>query len=98
MHRASKAWCYDAHVRTTITLDDDVAARLEQLRRERGSSFKEIVNDTLRAGLQERRVARAYRAPTYRMGVRPGVDLDRALRLDAALEDEETVRQLETRR
>ena len=36
-------------MRTTLTLDDDVAARLEQERRRRRSSFKDIVNDVLRA-------------------------------------------------
>jgi hypothetical protein len=38
-------------MRTTLTIDDDVAARLEQERRKRRVSFKEIVNDVLRAGL-----------------------------------------------
>ena len=39
-------------MRTTLTIDDDVAARLEQERRKRRISFKEIVNDVLRAGLE----------------------------------------------
>ncbi len=82
-------------MRTTITLDEDVAARLEQLQRTRGISFKEAVNSTLRAGLAGERRPRSYRLPTYRMGVRPGIDLDRALRLDAALDDDEIVRKLE---
>lgn len=38
-------------MRTTLTLDDDVAARLEKLRDERDESFKDIVNDLLRRGL-----------------------------------------------
>ncbi len=41
---------------------------------------------------------RPYRLPTYRMGLRPGIDLDRALQLDAALEDQEIVRKLELRK
>lgn len=36
-------------MRTTITLDSDVAARLERLRA--GRSFKALVNDALRRGL-----------------------------------------------
>jgi hypothetical protein len=36
-------------MRTTITLDPDIAARLERLRRTR--PFKEVVNEALRAGL-----------------------------------------------
>jgi Arc/MetJ family transcription regulator len=85
-------------MRTTITLDEDVAAQLHQIMRERDLTFKDAVNATLRAGLGAQSEARAYRLPTYRMGVRPGIDLDHALRLDAALEDEETVRQLRLRK
>jgi hypothetical protein len=39
-------------MRTTLTIDDDVAVQLERLRRERNVSLKEVVNDTLRSGLQ----------------------------------------------
>jgi hypothetical protein len=38
-------------MRTTLTLDDDVAALLEQMRAARGSTFKQVVNDALREGL-----------------------------------------------
>lgn len=38
-------------MRTTLTLDDDVAARLKQL--EGFSSFKEAVNEAIRAGLEQ---------------------------------------------
>lgn len=37
-------------MRTTLTLDDDVAVRLERLRRN-GRTLKEVVNEALRAGL-----------------------------------------------
>jgi len=39
-------------MRTTLTLDDDVAVRLERLRR-KGRTLKEVVNEALRAGLDE---------------------------------------------
>jgi hypothetical protein len=39
-------------MRTTITLDDDVAVELEKLRRKSGGTFKQVVNETLRAGLR----------------------------------------------
>ena len=39
-------------MRTTITLDKDVAARLDHAVRRRKQSFKKIVNDALRAGLK----------------------------------------------
>ena len=40
-------------MRTTLTLDDDVAARLERLRRARDASLKDIINDALRRGLDD---------------------------------------------
>jgi hypothetical protein len=40
-------------MRTTLTLDDDVAARIARLRRERDASLKDIVNDALRRGLDD---------------------------------------------
>ncbi|HET9220244.1 MAG TPA: hypothetical protein VFR18_24910 [Terriglobia bacterium] len=39
-------------MRTTVTLDDDVAARLERERLKRRASFKTIVNEVLRAGFE----------------------------------------------
>lgn len=40
-------------MRTTITLDDDVAAAIERLRKSRDASFKELVNEALRHGLKQ---------------------------------------------
>ncbi len=39
-------------MRTTLTLDPDVAVRLERLRRRRDARFKDVVNDALREGLR----------------------------------------------
>lgn len=39
-------------MRTTLTLDDDVAARLESLRISRNVSLKDLVNEALREGLR----------------------------------------------
>ena len=86
-------------MRTTVTLDPDLAARLKALARERGVSFKEALNSVLRRGLSEgSEQARPYRLQTYTMGVRPGINLDKALQLAAELEDEEIVRKLELRK
>ncbi|MET0772262.1 MAG: antitoxin [Candidatus Limnocylindrales bacterium] len=84
-------------MRTTLTLDEDVAARLRDITRERGISFKVAVNETLRAGFGSDGLTREYRLPTYSIGMRPGIDLDRALQLDAALEDEEILRKVSLR-
>ncbi len=86
-------------MRTTVTLDEDVASKLQWVARERGVSFKAALNDAVRAGLGgEARAGRRYRMPTRRMGVRRGVDLDRALQLAGELEDAEIVRKLEMRK
>ena len=39
-------------MRTTLTLDPDVAALAKRVQRERGQSFKELVNEALRRGLR----------------------------------------------
>lgn len=86
-------------MRTTITLDEDVAARLKAVARERGVSFKEAVNTAIRDGLSvESAPTREYRTPSRAMGLRPGIDMDRALRLAGEMEDEEIVRKLELRK
>ena len=81
-----------------MTLDPDVAAEPKELARQRGVSFKEVLNDAVRAGLAAGTTPRAYRLPTARLGLRPGVNLDGALRLASAMEDEEAVRELELRK
>ncbi len=40
-------------MRTTLTLDSDIAAELGRLRRARDASLKDLVNDALRRGLRE---------------------------------------------
>ncbi|MBI4307077.1 MAG: ribbon-helix-helix protein, CopG family [Chloroflexi bacterium] len=86
-------------MRTTVSIDPDLAAKLRNMARERGITFKEALNAALRAGLGERATGtRPYRLKTRKLKLRAGVDLDRALRLAATLEDEETIRRLELRK
>lgn len=56
-------------MRTTLTLDPDVAIMIQQLRRERGLTLREIVNDALRKGLT------AAKPPKRRPFVTRAVDL-----------------------
>lgn len=87
------------HMRTTVRIDPDLAARLRKTAHERGISFKEALNAALRAGMGQRvSAARRYRLPVRPLGLRPGIDLDKGLRLAATLEDEEIVRKLELRK
>jgi hypothetical protein len=79
-------------VRTTLTLDDDVAAKLRAEVRKTGRPFKETVNACLRAGLNLKKQARpttAFRVRPYDMGVRPGVNLDKISSLLDELEGPE---------
>jgi len=67
-------------MRTTLTLDDDVAAKLAALARRSGRPFRAVVNETLRRGLIQG-TARAPLEP-FRVKVRdlgqlqPGLSLD----------------------
>jgi hypothetical protein len=83
-------------MRTTITLDPDVEAKVRVAMRERGVSFKVAINDAVRSGLGGSAApARRYRMPTAPLGVRPGVNLDKALTLAGEMEDAEILRKLE---
>jgi hypothetical protein len=87
-------------MRTTITLDDDLAAHLQRLARETGRPFKQVLNDALRAGLipgpSNPHEDPAF--PTFALGLRPGINLDHARHLAAELEDDEIMRKLELRK
>lgn len=89
-------------MRTTLTLDNELARRLKQRALDSGRSFKEVVNEALRAGLEQAATGpaqRAYRLNPVSMGkAAPGFDLDKAMHLAARLEDEELVRKLELRK
>jgi hypothetical protein len=66
-------------VRTTLTLDDDVAVKLEAERRRRGTSFKETLNAVLRRGFEmppPEELATTFRVESRPMGLRPGLRLD----------------------
>lgn len=77
-------------MRTTVTLDPDTAALITQRMREHGISFKQALNDAIRAGATKHRGA-PFRTATAALGL-PTVNLDRALQLAAELEDEDLVR------
>lgn len=52
-------------MRTTLTLDEDVAALLERIRRTRRATLKQVINDALRQGLRDM-TAPAQRGAPYR--------------------------------
>jgi hypothetical protein len=66
-------------MRTTLTLDAEVAERVRREQRRTGRSFKAVINDALRVGLalQEKGTDRLprYRVRPHRCGAfRPGID------------------------
>jgi hypothetical protein len=72
-------------VRTTLTLDEDVAAKLKSLARRSGRALREVVNDALRRGLA-RPVAPAplepFKVKARDLGpLRPGLSLDNVAEL-----------------
>lgn len=56
-------------MRTTVTLDDDVAAAVEQVQRERSIGKSQAINDLIRAGLVTRPERRPFKQETYPMGM-----------------------------
>jgi len=77
-------------VRTTITLEEDVAARLERLKKTR--PFKDLVNDALRAGLDE--IERRQKKTVRRYSLKPvkgeplRTDLDNVAEVIAEVESD----------
>ncbi len=62
-------------MRTTLTIEDDIAARIEERRRRDGQSLKQVVNTLLREGLRSRpRPATRYHVTPHKLGMRAGYD------------------------
>jgi hypothetical protein len=71
-------------MRTTLTLDDDVAAKLRAESRRSGRPFRDVVNETLRRGLANRRTAprQPFTVTARDLGsLRPGLSLDNVAEL-----------------
>jgi hypothetical protein len=79
-------------VRTTITLDPDVAQLVQRRMRERQQSFKEVVNEAIRESAAVGTVA-PFRTTTASLG-ESAVNLDRALQVAADIEDDELIRKM----
>ena len=85
-------------MRTTLTIDDGLLRQLRQKALDTGKPFKQVVNDTLRAGLEKPVAATRprYVCPTFSTGpLAPGVDLTKANALAAAMEDDDLLRTLQ---
>ena len=88
---------HDASMRTTLTLDADVAERLASEVRRTGRSLKSVVNEAIRMGLglsgKQPRASR-FSVEPHAFGLLPGVDPDRLNQLVDELEADEAARKL----
>ena len=85
-------------MRTTLTLDEDIARQLHDLARRSGESFKEVVNSTLRRGLTRGGKPSSplprFKVKAKACGFQSGVDILRLNQLNDELEAEEFQRKL----
>jgi hypothetical protein len=66
-------------VRTTLTIDDDIASLVEREVKRSGDSFKGTVNRPLRLGLNAARqpeITKPFEITPIAMGLRPGLSYD----------------------
>ncbi|MEP7354821.1 MAG: antitoxin [Acidobacteriota bacterium] len=75
-------------MRTTLTLDDDVASLLEREIRRTGASLKETVNKSLRRGLiaSQQPAPKRFKVIPFDLGLPPGLSYDNVEALIEALE------------
>ena len=75
-------------MRTTLSLDDDVARLLNKESRRSGASFKEVVNHFLRLGLMasKRPTRKPFAVAPRKLGLPPGLTYDNVEQLLDALE------------
>lgn len=78
-------------VRTTVTIDDDIARLIDDVQHRERKSFKQVVNDALRRGLAAAPEVSPYRVRPHHAGPRPGVDVTALNRLADELEDDTTI-------
>lgn len=77
-------------MRTTLTLDPDVAKVLEEEVHRQRTSLKRVVNDALRRGLATapQRPAKRFRIVPHRTALQPGLDPGRLNALADELEED----------
>ena len=76
-------------MRTTLTLDKDVAEQLKTVKVKLKKPIKQLVNDALRLGFEQMQRApkrKPYRTKPHRMGLRAGFNLDNVGELLSRLE------------
>ena len=78
-------------MRTTLTIDDDIAVQLERLRRRGDTSLKDVINEALRRGLGNMdarpRQHKLFKTRAFDLG-EPRINLDNIAEALADLEGE----------
>lgn len=78
-------------MRTTLSIDDDLAESIENLRKRKNLSLREAVNRLLRMGLQTletNRASRPYTGEVFNSALQAGIDPNRMNQLADELETE----------
>jgi DNA-binding FadR family transcriptional regulator len=75
-------------MRTTLTIDDDLHALLEQKARRERRSVRDVINDLLRGALVHQRPGEPFRVEVQHSALQPGIDPHRLNQLADELEDE----------
>ncbi len=87
---------YDVYMRTTLTLEPDVARRLRKKMADKKLTLKQAVNETLRAGLETTVNEKRHKfvVEPHACGFKAGVDLDKLNQLVDEMEAEAVARKL----
>ena len=92
-------WQHDVWMRTTLTLDPDVAKLVRETVETEQLSLKDVINDALRKGLKPSESRPAFRVVAHSSPLQPGLDPRGFNQLADELEDEAVLskRPIETR-
>jgi hypothetical protein len=85
-------------MRTTLTLEQDLAKKLKDLAHRRGQTFKQTLNEVVRRGLMAQAdlpMAPRYTVEPHRGGFRPGIDRGKLNQLVDQLEVEDFIEEAE---
>ena len=88
-------------MRTTLTLEPDVARLIEEATARERKPIKQIVNEALRRGLSPRgasRPAGRFRVQPHRARLQPGIDLESPNKLVDELEDDAVIARMRSPR
>ena len=84
-----------------MTIEDRLMQQLREVALRRGKPLKAVVNEALRQGLKQLQKpvsTKKYKSPVFSLGHPPALNMDKALSIASALEDEEIARELAERK